>query len=119
MPNQLKTTSIPLNVRYFDPSSFFAALGVTYVNQDIQMFDSDSQALLPTQNEDFVLVDAGLGYRLPRRWGIVALEARNLFNSRFRFQDYSFVSSETDTVKLANPRFVHERTIFARFVLNF
>jgi outer membrane receptor protein involved in Fe transport len=70
---------------------------------------------LPTQSEDFILVDAGLGYRLPKRWGIIALEARNLFDKQFYFQDYSFQSA----VDAVNPRFIPERTLYARFVLNF
>ncbi|MDG4562050.1 MAG: TonB-dependent receptor [Candidatus Competibacter sp.] len=114
-PFELKTTSIPLNIRYFDPSGFFAGLGVTYVNQDIRNLDQQSSVILPTQSEDFVLVDAGLGYRLPKRWGIIALEARNLFDQQFQFQDYSFQTP----VNAVNPRFIPERTIFGRFVLNF
>ena len=114
-PVELKTTSIPLNIRYFDPSGFFAGLGVTYVNQDIQNLDPQSLAVLPTQSEDFILVDAGLGYRLPKRWGIIALEAKNLFDQKFQFQDYGF-QTPVDGV---NPRFIPERTLFARFVLNF
>lgn len=113
-PVELKTTSIPLTIRYFDPSGFFAGLGVTYVNQDIQTLDPSSLTVLPTQSEDFVLVDAGLGYRLPKRWGIIALEAKNLFDQQFHFQDYSFQTS----VDGVNPRFIPERTLFARFVLN-
>jgi tetratricopeptide (TPR) repeat protein len=114
-PVELKTTSIPLNIRYFDPSGFFAGLGVTYVNQDIRNLDQQSSVILPTQSEDFVLVDVGLGYRLPKRWGIVALETRNLFDQQFQFQDYNFQTS----VNAVNPLFIPERTIFARFVLNF
>ncbi len=114
-PVELKTTSIPLGIRYFDPSGFFAGLGVTYVNQDIHNIDPEALTALPAQNEDFVLVDASLGYRLPNRWGIIALEARNLFDQQFYFQDYSFQSA-ADAV---NPRFIPERTLYARFVLNF
>lgn len=114
-PIQLRTISLPLNIQYFDPSGFFAGLGVTYVNQDVQFLDPRSLTSLPTQSEDFILVDAGLGYRLPKRWGIIALEARNLFDKQFYFQDYSFQSA----VDAVNPRFIPERTLYARFVLNF
>jgi hypothetical protein len=31
--------------------------------------------------------DASIGYRLPRRWGTLSIDARNLFDSKFRFQD--------------------------------
>ena len=113
-PVELKTTSIPLGIHYFDPSGFFAGLGVTYVNQDIQTLDQQPFTVLPTQSEDFVLVDAGLGYRLPKRWGVIYFGARNLFDKQFHFQDYSF-QTPVDGV---NPRFIPERTLFARFVLN-
>ena len=114
-PIEMKTVSIPLGIQCFDPSGFFSGLGVTYVNQDIQNLDPRSLIVLPTQSEHFILVDASLGYRLPNRWGIIALEARNLFDQKFYFQDYSFQSA----VDAANPRFIPERTLYARFVLNF
>ena len=40
--------------------------------------------------DDFVVVDAALGYRFPRRKGTVSLEATNLFNTEFNFQDDGF-----------------------------
>jgi tetratricopeptide (TPR) repeat protein len=118
-PAQLRTISIPLDIRYFDPSGFFAGLGIVYVNQHTQSLDRDAEILptpiLPTQSENFVLVDAGLGYRLPKQWGVFTLEATNLLDRKFDFQDYSFLSSDDGV----NPRFIPERTFFARFVLNF
>ncbi|MDV7395743.1 hypothetical protein RZS08_30415, partial [Arthrospira platensis SPKY1] len=87
IPAELKTITLPLNVQYFEPSGFFAGLGIVYVNQDIQMIDPRSPPgsanFLPMQNEEFTLVNAGLGYRLPKRLGMIALEARNLFNKEF------------------------------------
>ena len=35
IPKKVSTYSIPLGVRYFDPSGFFAGLGVTFVRQDL------------------------------------------------------------------------------------
>ncbi len=59
-----------------------------------------------------MLVDAGVGYRFPKRWGIVALEANNLLNEELHFQDYSFQMNEPNTP------FVPERSLFVRFSLN-
>jgi tetratricopeptide (TPR) repeat protein len=119
-PAELQTLSVPLSVQYFDPSGFFAGLGIVYVNQDIQAIDPESSmpgsfVLTPTQNEEFTLVDVGLGYRLPKRWGIVALQANNVFDKEFRYQDYSFQTG-TSTI---DPVYIPERTIVGRLILNF
>ena len=132
-PAQLRTITLPLNIQYFDPSGFFAGLGIVYVNQNIQLLDSSSinflpptdpdssliidpgsVTFLPTQSEDFTLINVGLGYRLPKRQGIIALEARNLFDKKFYFQDYSFQTGEP-----INPLYIPERTLLGRLVLNF
>ncbi|MDG4597933.1 MAG: tetratricopeptide repeat protein [Candidatus Contendobacter sp.] len=84
-PAELKTLSMPLNLRYFDPSGFFAGLGIVYVNQEIQVLDPESLTLSPTQNENFTLINVGLGYRFPKRWGIVALQVDNVFDKKFYF----------------------------------
>ena len=114
-PTRLRTLSLPVYVQYFAPSGFFAGIGATYVNQHVQFLDPQSLTIAPTQSEDFTLVDVGLGYRLPKRWGIVSLEVRNLFDKQFRFQDYAFQAGDQTT----NPRFIPERTIFGRLVINF
>ena len=114
-PAEMTTISIPLEIKYFDPSGFFANLGAIYVNQHVQYLDKRSLAILPTQGDNFVLVNAGLGYRLPKRWGIVALQGNNLLNKEFHFQDYSFLVSE----EIDNPRFIPERSVLARAIINF
>jgi outer membrane receptor protein involved in Fe transport len=53
------------------------------------------------------VVDASIGYRLPGRWGLVTIEARNLFDKRFHYQ-------ETDPV---TPRIYPERLILGRFTV--
>ena len=113
LPTQLETTTVPLNIRYFDPSGFFAGVGTTYVDQSAN-YDSVANPSATSGSDDFFLLDATVGYRLPKRWGIVALEARNLTNQYFQFQDYWF-----QTVNNPDPRFLPERTWLARITLNF
>ncbi|MDS4060569.1 MAG: TonB-dependent receptor, partial [Candidatus Contendobacter sp.] len=112
---ELKTLSLPLNVQYFDPSGFFAGLGIVYVNQKIQVLDPGSSTLSPTRNENFTLINIGLGYRLPKRWGVVALQVDNMFDKKFHYQDDNFQTGDGTS----NPLFTPERTVFGRFVLNF
>jgi hypothetical protein len=113
VPNQLQTISLPVNIQYFDPSGFFAGFSVTYVNQKIRYLDPQSLAVSPTQNENFTVVNAGLGYRFPKRWGLVSLEATNLLDQQFHFQDDSFITREP------NPLYIPERVWFGRLVVNF
>ncbi len=115
IPSRLETSRIPLTIRYFNPSGFFANLGATYVRQNVRYVGFDPSFNFINEADDrenFMLVDAGVGYRFPKRWGIVALEANNLLNEEFHFQDYSFQMNEPNTP------FVPERSLFVRFSLN-
>jgi hypothetical protein len=37
--------------------------------------------------DSFVVVGAGLSYRLPKRYGLLKLGVENLFDAHFRFQE--------------------------------
>jgi outer membrane receptor protein involved in Fe transport len=60
-------------------------------------------------DDQFWIVDASIGYRLPKRWGLITLGVKNLLDEDFRFQD-------TDP---ARPIIYPERLIFARVSLAF
>ena len=53
------------------------------------------------------IVDASIRYRLPQRYGILSLEAKNLFDKEFQFQD----------LDPGNPRIFPTRLILFRFTL--
>ncbi len=110
-PLRVDTRSLPLNARYFHPSGWFAGLGATYVNQRIKPPPGGD---LSITNDRFWLVDAVLGYRLPRRRGIVSLEARNLLDKDFLYQDLDFHTSEA-----RGPDMTPERTVVGRLILSF
>jgi len=57
----------------------------TYFDQEGE-FEDSMWEVVPGEDQ-FWVVDASIGYRLPNRWGLVTLEARNLFDEDFRFQD--------------------------------
>jgi outer membrane receptor protein involved in Fe transport len=112
-PDKVETISVPVGVAYFHPSGFFAAAGLTYVDQDVeQLPGSFSQG----GHDSFVVVDVGIGYRFPKRLGIASLQVNNLFDEGFRFQDDSFREfSDEPTI---GP-YIPERTILGRVTLNF
>ena len=112
-PIQVEMMTVPLGVRYFRTeglgAGFFAELVATYVYQKV-----DLTSTFDRSRDDFILIDAAVGYRLPRRRGILSLEVRNLLDEEFLFQDMNIQLAEP-----SNPRFIPDRTILLRLTLNF
>lgn len=85
--SQLKTRRVPVSLRFFSESGLSAGITANYIDQEIQLFDTTDPEASENAQERFWLVDASLVYRLPKRYGFVSLEARNLFDAQFRFQE--------------------------------
>ncbi len=109
-PSSIDTIALPLAVRYFSPGGFFGRLAATHVRQIV-----DQLSISPIEaTTDFFVVDAGVGYRFPRRHGTLSLEVRNLFDRTFSYQDLSFMSSDQ-----VAPPYIPARQTYLRFGLNF
>jgi hypothetical protein len=101
---ELSTHRLPLGFVYFHPVGVIARVKSTIVRQ-AGVFGTTT---LPAPGEDsFGVVDGSIGYRLPKRHGLLTLEARNLFDQQFQFQD-------TDP---KFPRIVPGRLVVLRFTL--
>jgi tetratricopeptide (TPR) repeat protein len=109
---ELRTHSVPLSFNYYHPNGFFAEAKATYVHQEID-FDQTSPNRHAEEQEDFWVVDASVGYRLPKRFGLVSIDVRNLLDEDFSFQN-TFDVSEPRI-----PRFQPERAILAKLNLWF
>jgi hypothetical protein len=107
----VETITVPVALRYFNPNGLFAGLEVSYVHQDV---DRPPDSTHNDGNENVVLLDAAVGYRLPKRYGIVSLEGGNLLDQKFDYQDINFLTSE----RRASP-LIPERTILGRLTLSF
>jgi tetratricopeptide (TPR) repeat protein len=112
VPSKVETFTFPLATRYFHPRGFFATLGGTLVRQEVDLAPMSTFA---DDEDSFFILDATVGYRLPNRRGIISLEARNLLDEEFFFQDLN-IQTVRDAV---NPRFVPDRTIFIRATFAF
>lgn len=84
--HKFNTDRIPLSVRLFHPFGFFAKLKSTYINQTGEFLNALSGNYEPGEDR-FWVWDASIGYRLPGRTGILAIDAKNIFDRRFRFQE--------------------------------
>jgi len=109
---RIRTYKIPISVRYFHPQGYSAGLKATFIDQEGDFTGgpgiSPGAATEPADDQ-FWIVDATLGYRLPKRRGMVSAGVSNLFDESFNFVD-------TDAF---NPRIYPERILFGRLTLAF
>ena len=113
-PKFVETFYMPVEIRFFHPEGFFAAVKGTYVSQKVRQSDLFAQFGQEGFNSDFYLVDAAIGYRFPKQYGLFSLEAKNLFDSNFIFRDRTYQGNENRP-----PDFIPERMVFAKLTLNF
>ncbi len=111
LPTKVETLSVPLGLNYFHPSGFYASAGLTYVRQEVGLPPGST---FGRDEDNFFLVDAAVGYRLPDQLGVFKIEARNIFNKNFDFQDPNIQAQEP-----SNPVYIPERTILVRLTLRF
>ena len=101
VPIDLKTNRFPLAAKFFHPSGFGADVTATYVHQNGTLVDGTDVS------SSFTVVDAMLTYRLPKRYGFIAVGGANLTDRKFNFFD-------TD---VRNPTLQPTRMLFARVSL--
>jgi tetratricopeptide (TPR) repeat protein len=104
----LTSHRVALGCSFFHPSGLRGGLTGTHVNQQgvFQQSALGSDVLSPDK-DSFWIVDLSAGYRLPKRFGLITLLAKNVFDKRFKYQ-------ETD---LVTPSFVPDRQILLRVSL--
>jgi outer membrane receptor protein involved in Fe transport len=98
---------LPVELRYFGQHGWTARTRVTAVDQR-GYFASHTGVFFPGHDQ-FWVVDASLGFRLPKRRGLLSLNVDNLFDQRFQFQD----------MDPFNPTLMPERMAYFRFTLAF
>lgn len=82
---RVTTHRVPAELRFVHDTGLYARLRATYVKQD-GVFRNAMFQLFEGSDEPFV-TDLSAGYKLPARWGLVAVDLRNVFDQRFNFQD--------------------------------
>jgi tetratricopeptide (TPR) repeat protein len=114
LATDVRTVQVPVTLRLAFPNGFLGMLGARYVHQDVDRLEV-YRSVFQVGNEDYVLLDLSLGYRLPGRRGVVLLEVRNLTNQGFDYQDDNFIRR----VELAPAGIFPERTAWVRVSLQF
>jgi hypothetical protein len=114
VPEEVETYSVPLGIRYFHLSGAFVGFSVSYVNQDVKR-TPDNDSGLTDGHDDFFYLDTFVGYRLPRRFGIISAGVTNLLDQKFHYQDDSY--REFQDQPSIGPYFP-DRLFFGRITLN-
>jgi outer membrane receptor for monomeric catechols len=116
---QMTTARLPLEIRYFARSGWTFGARASHVDQQIERQttqlpspdDPTGEPLVSvlTGEDRFWVLDAFVGYRLANRRGLLSLNADNLLDEQFQFQD----------VDPTNPSLFPERLVSFRFTLAF
>jgi len=104
---ELKTHRPQIFANFFHPSGFISKLSLTYVNQSGNFFVQN----LNTERHDaskFWLLDSEIGYRLPKRHGLVTAGIKNLLDQTFNFQGI-----DVNQPALPQGRFLYSRLTFS------
>jgi len=107
----MRIQRLPVELRYFGAKGLTAGVRMSLVNQEGNFLTPAPSPVGPfAYGEDtFSVVDVSLGYRLPKRRGVLSLNVDNLFDERFHFQD----------VDAENPSIMPERMAYLRFTFAF
>jgi outer membrane receptor protein involved in Fe transport len=110
-PDKSETEFLPITLSYFHPTGGFGRLAGTYVSQNIDFVGQSGNH----DQDDFVVVDAVVGYRLPKRMGVLSAEIRNVFDQDFDFKDVAVRTSQ----EVHSPLFLPQRTYLLRLTFSF
>ncbi|MCK5277078.1 MAG: TonB-dependent receptor, partial [Cyclobacteriaceae bacterium] len=104
----LNTHKIPFGFNFFHPSGISMGFKIAYIDQNGEFGDPRFGAV-EDDSDQFWLVDAVISYRLPKRYGIITVEAKNLLDEEFRFQD----------IDPSSPEIPPERLILGKITISF
>ena len=72
----LKTHRVPLGISFYHPKGITVDFKTTYVDQRGN-FGNSTYGFIKDEDQ-FCVVDAGISYRLPKRYGLISMEAKKL-----------------------------------------
>lgn len=107
---ELATHRGRMRLSWFDPSGFRAKCIATYVDQQGTFVDPTSFSYQTQKDSDsFWIIDVSIGYLLPKGYGLINLQLRNLFDT-----DFNFLEIDPD-----KPEFSRDRLLLLQFSKNF
>jgi Tfp pilus assembly protein PilF len=96
---------IATGLRYFNKQGWFAFTNGTWREQNRQGYFPDEA----NGNNNFWIVDAGVGYRIPKRHGSIILQVNNIFDQDFNYDQSlgleEYVRPDTSAALIASFNF--------------
>jgi len=83
----IETGRLRPQLRWFLPFGLFVGAGATQYDQTVEQTDDLSTDARQVIDSKFWIYDATMGYRLPDRWGTLAVDVRNATNEKFAFYE--------------------------------
>lgn len=112
-PINTDTMLFPISLNYYSPNGWFLGIKSTYYRQNVQ--DDSRQGV-----DDAVFFDAGAGFRLPNRRGLIELQVLNLLNQRYQYEDsFQRGATEKNNGMPTNQPFPNQLTMFVRCTFAF
>jgi hypothetical protein len=103
-----QTHYVPLGINYFHTSGLGVSLKGTYINQDGKYERKDDRGVFEEGEDNFWLFDAAINYRLPKRYGFIALGVNNLFD-----QEFNHFDSDWENLRIQPGRFLFAKVTLA------
>ncbi len=104
----IRSVIVPLALRFNGPTTWSAVLEAIYVNQRVRYVDPANDVV--DGKSGLVVANVSLAYQFASRNASVSVEAKNLFDRRFRYQEIDAFSA---------PRISPRRTLLARMSASF
>ena len=102
---KVETSYVPLGINFFHPIGLSAAFKGTYVDQSGEFGES----VFEEGEDSFWFFDAAISYRLPKRYGFIAVGVNNMFDEEFEYFETDF----------NNPRIQPGRVFYGKLTLAF
>ena len=106
---ELETHRAQIFGNFYHPSGFLSKLNLSFVDQTGNFVNAIENNLENRDSSRFWILDVEVGYRLPKRHGLVVLGIKNLLDERFNYQG----------VDINQPNFPQGRFLFSRLTLSF
>ncbi|HET9595466.1 MAG TPA: FecR domain-containing protein [Anaeromyxobacteraceae bacterium] len=108
---EANTHRVPLGLALFLPYGLSASATLTYYHQEgtFDALAAFGQPGFAAGSDDFWLVDAGLSWRLPQRYGFIGVSATNLLDEQFHLFELN--------TRINTPIALPARTVLGRITL--
>ena len=94
---------------------FFAGITGNYVRQELSFHNVLRNIKIETSHDksNFFLADIEVGYRFPKQYGKLTFKVDNIFDKKFRYQDFFYEQAQETS------RYQPGRTILMRLNINY